>query len=138
MPTAKRRPQQPPEDEREQAEHMDRLLLRMVALLRDLLRQHVHHPEERDQPDRHDKDDDHREQTAAVSSGLAVAERGVRGQAGKGTQYERQPTSPRGYWLAEQQPVICNLQDGPRYRLHGSMPRDIITLRSYRPRKSCR
>ena len=55
-PQPGQRPEQPSEDERQQAQGLDRLELRMMPLVRDLLRKHVHHPEEDDEDDRDEED----------------------------------------------------------------------------------
>ncbi len=52
------RPEQPAEGERQQAERPDRLELRVVPLVGDLLGQHVHHPEQDDEQDRHEEQDE--------------------------------------------------------------------------------
>ena len=52
------RPEQPAEGERQQAERPDRLELRVVPLVRDLLGQNVHQPEQHDQQDRHEEQDE--------------------------------------------------------------------------------
>ena len=57
-PDPGQRPQQAAEHERQQAQRTDGLELRVVPLVRDLLRQDVHHPEEGDEHDRHDEEDE--------------------------------------------------------------------------------
>ena len=46
----------------------DGLELRMVPLVRDLFRQHVHHPEQDDEHDRNDEDHEQRQEVAISSS----------------------------------------------------------------------
>ena len=53
-PQPRDRPQQAAEHQRQQAQRVDRVLLRMMPLLGALLRHHVHHPEQHDDNDRHD------------------------------------------------------------------------------------
>ena len=48
------RPQQAAEHQRQQAQRVDRVGLRMMPLVRDLLRHHVNDPEQHDGDDRHD------------------------------------------------------------------------------------
>jgi hypothetical protein len=48
------RPQQAAEHQRQQAQHLDGVALRVMALVGDFLRQHVHHPEQHDQADRYE------------------------------------------------------------------------------------
>ena len=56
-----KRPQEPAEHQRQQAQRADRLELRMVALVGDLLRQDVDQPEENNQRRRDDEDDEERQ-----------------------------------------------------------------------------
>ncbi len=88
-PRACERPQQPAEHQRQQAQHMDRVALRMMVLVRDFLGQHVHDPEHRDPDDRHDEDHDQREHVRNRVERLALQQvlrlRRQGGEAGRGT-----------------------------------------------------
>ncbi len=77
-PDPGQRPQQAAEDERQQAERANRLELRVVALVRDLLRQDVHHPEQGDEHDRHDEEDEEGDELRQRVFGFRREERGVR------------------------------------------------------------
>ena len=89
------RPQQAAEHQRQQAQRVDRVGLRMVALVGDLLGQHVHQPEDDDDDDRHDDDDElrqnHRRETIISGRGRATA----RGEAGKPRHPQRKPRAAR-------------------------------------------
>jgi hypothetical protein len=74
------RPQQAPEKERQQTEHLDSVALRVMALVRDLLGQHMDHPEQDDEDDRHHDDHDQCENARHLVERLAFEEGGVRGQ----------------------------------------------------------
>ena len=69
------RPQQASECERQEAKRVDRVLLRMMALLGDLLRQDVDQPEQDDDNDRHDADDEPRNDGRCRIERLAGKER---------------------------------------------------------------
>ena len=61
-PEPGQRPEQSAEHQREQAQRADRFELRMMALVRDLLRKDVHHPEQDDEHHRHDEEDEERDE----------------------------------------------------------------------------
>ncbi len=84
------RPQHAAEHQRQQAQDLDRLRLRVVPLVRDLLRQDVHQPEEHDHGDR--DDDDHEDCDVVRRRGQCVPrqERGLRSRCGQQCQQCRQ------------------------------------------------
>ncbi|HSS08028.1 MAG TPA: hypothetical protein VLK83_12925 [Rhodanobacteraceae bacterium] len=73
------RPEQSAEHEREQAQDVNRILVGMVALCGDLLGQHVHDPEERDEGDRHHDEHEPGEPVGHRVQRFAMQERCVGG-----------------------------------------------------------
>ena len=77
-PQPRQRPEHAAEHQRQQAQHLDRLRLRVLSLLGDLLREDVHQPEHGQHDERHD---DQHHPGDAVGDGverLALEHRGVR------------------------------------------------------------
>ncbi len=104
---------------------MDGVALRVMALVRDLLGQHVDHPEQDDEDDRHHDDHDQREHARHLVEHLALEDGGVRGQrreAGEGA--ERDP--PRH--------VRRLIRVGTECHLHPSAtPHSIMNVLARRP-----
>jgi hypothetical protein len=77
-PEPRERPEQPAERERQQAERADRLELRMMSFVRDLLGKDVDHPEQDDQHNRYDEDHEQGKKRGELVLGLGREERGAR------------------------------------------------------------
>ena len=80
-PQPRDRPQQAAEYERQQAQRLDGLRLRMMPLVRNLLRHHVDDPEHGDADDRYEEQHDPRQHVCGRVEGFALEECGLRGAA---------------------------------------------------------
>ena len=105
------RPQQPAEHQRQQAQRADRLELRMVPLVGDLLRQDVHQPEQHDEHDRDDEDHEEGDEVASVSSGSGESSEACGHPAGRPAAGRAQVRHRR------------SAADGPPCRAASSLPR---------------
>ena len=92
-PDPRDRPEQAAEDQRQQAQRADRLELRMVPLVGDLLGQDVHHPEQHDEDDgddeEHDEGDERRRACPPPRARAARPRRGAGRPAAGRTQAAR-------------------------------------------------
>jgi hypothetical protein len=84
------RPEQSAEHERQQTDDADRLELRVMPLVRNLLRQDVDHPEQHDQDDRHEEQDEDRENPCDFVFDLRRHERGLGRRRPAGDKNHRQ------------------------------------------------
>ena len=94
-PEPGQRPQQAAEDQRQQAQRVDRLGLRMMPLVGDLLGHHVDDPEQRDDEDRHHDEDEPRDVFRHVS---IIS--GGRNDACAASGNDRAAAAPRRPWRA--------------------------------------
>ena len=90
-PQPRDRPEQAAEHEREQAQRLDRVALRVVALVRDLLGQDVDDPEQDDDDARDHEDHEQREPVGRGVEQVA----GQEGRPGRGGGEQRRRTSRR-------------------------------------------
>jgi hypothetical protein len=79
-PQPGQRPQHAAEDQGEQAQGLDRVALRVMLLVGDLLGQHVYQPEHRDHPERHHDQHHPGEHVGGSLERLAREERGAGGR----------------------------------------------------------
>ncbi len=97
-PQHRNRPQQPTEYQRQQAQHVNRIFLRMMALYRRFLREDVQHPKEINAPRRQREQDEDREPVRHLV-GKRSGQRSIRGCSVQADRQDEHP-SREGLTLA--------------------------------------